>query len=206
MASVRSVLIVDDNSSLAYFSACNLRGQIEGLTVFIAGSCEEAAALAEEHHPCVLIADLRLPDGDGRTLIDELTDRYPDMFPILITATPLSADSHSDLFGVLTKPYDIDRLIDLVRDALNSGHWPHPPAGERSHSAELVQKATHYDFHRIQNRLSALLAGIRALRLELYAVAEDPTEVRRTIDEYTDRLCAIVKDAGETLKRGADNR
>ena len=133
-----------------------------------------------------------------------MTGRFPDIVPILITATPLAADSHTDLFGVLTKPYDIERLIDLVRDALNSGRSLHPPAGERFHGTEPALKSTHYDAHRIQNRLSALLAGMRALRLDLYAVAEDPAEVRRTIDEYTDRLCAIVKDAGETLKRGAD--
>jgi GTP1/Obg family GTP-binding protein len=60
-----------------------------------------------------------------------------------------------------------------------------------------------YDFHHVQNRLSGLLAGIRALRLELLAVADDPSAVRRIIEEYTDRLSAMVKEAAETLKRKA---
>jgi len=55
----------------------------------------------------------------------------------------------------------------------------------------------------VQNRLSALLGGIRALKLEMYAVAEEPPEIRRIMDEYSDRLSALVKDAAETLKRKA---
>jgi DNA-binding response OmpR family regulator len=200
------VLIVDDNANLAYFTAYSLRKAIEGLTVLTAGSCEECLVLADKHHPSVLIVDLKLPDGDGLGLISELKSRSPGAVPILATATPLPDDSNMELFGLLFKPYDPDDLINLVRRALNSGEpQSRLPSGE--HHLEAPERpAAEFDCHHVQNRLSGLLAGIRALRLELYAVANDPEEVKRTIDEYTDRLSAMVKDAAESIKRGVGRR
>lgn len=203
VAMVPTVLIVDDNTSLAYFTAFSLNQELEGLKVLTASSCEEALDMADEHHPFVFIVDLKLPDGNGLELIDNLKGRFPGMIPILVTATPLPVDINRELFGMLTKPYDPEALIDLVRSALNTGDsWAGRPAG-RHEQVETELPSTKYDFHHVQNRLSALLGGIRALRLELYAVADDPPEVRRIIDEYTDRLSAMVKDAAEALKRKA---
>jgi DNA-binding NtrC family response regulator len=201
------VLIVDDNANLAQLIAYSLRSAIDGLVVKTAGSCQDALILAKEHSPSVCIVDLKLPDGDGLDLIDELKRRFPRVVPILATATPLRGDSDRGLFGLLVKPYDPDDLIDLVRQALNSDHTPTRGsllAGHRPNETEAP--SGQYDFHHVQNRLSGVLAGIRALRLELLAVADDPSEVRRIVDEYTDRLTAMIKDAGEAVKRGAGSR
>ncbi|MBI5248182.1 MAG: response regulator [Desulfomonile tiedjei] len=198
-----SVLIVDDNASLAYFTAYSLKQEVEGLKVVTAGSCKEALVLADEHHPSVLIVDLKLPDGNGLKLIDDLKSRLPSTIPILVTATPLPADLNRELFGMLTKPYDPEALIDLVRRALKSGDSRDERDTGRYHRGETRLPSAQYDFHHVQNRLSGLLAGIRALRLELLAVADNPSEVRRIIDEYTDRLSAMAKEAAEALKKKA---
>ncbi len=115
----QSVLIVDDNTNLAHLTAYSLKSAIDGLIVLTAGSCQEALILAKEHRPSVFIVDLKLPDGDGLDLIDELKRRFPSVSPILVTATPWRWDFDSSLFGMLIKPYDPDSLIDLVRQALN---------------------------------------------------------------------------------------
>jgi DNA-binding NtrC family response regulator len=195
-----SVLIVDDNSGLAYFTAYSLKQELEGLTVVTADSCGEARSLANDQQPSVLIVDLELPDGNGLDLVCELKNEFPAIIPILITATPLSMDSHEDLFGVLIKPYDPETLIALVRRALKLGDSQNESPVEQ-HTVEKEILSPQCDFHHVQNRLSGLLAGIRALRLELQAVADDPSEVRRIIDEYSDRLSTMVKEASEALKR-----
>ena len=79
---------------------------------------------------------------------------------------------------MLTKPYDVGRLIHLVREALNMGESDGAP------SAEIWEERTEAPGHRanlhyVKNRLSGLMAGIRALRLELHAVADDASEVKR---------------------------
>ncbi len=194
---------MDDNASLAYFSAFALEQEIEGLKVITAGTCEEALVMVDEHKPSVFIADLKLPDGDGLELIAEVKGRFQKIIPILVSATSLPDERTDHLFGVLTKPYDPEALIDLTRRAIEHGDsWTGAPAG-RHGRRETKPARAQYDFHHVQNRLSGLLAGIRALRLELYAVADDPSEVRRIVDEYSDRLSAMVKDAAETLKRKA---
>jgi DNA-binding NtrC family response regulator len=193
-----TVLIVDDNASLAYFTGCNLKQEVEGLKIVVADSCREALLLAEKHRPSVLIVDLKLPDGNGLELIADLKGRLPSVIPILVTATVLPVDLNRDLFGMLIKPYDPEALIDLVRRALKSGDSP----GSGSHyEGGTWFPSNQYDFHHVQNRLSGLLTGIRALRLEVLAAADDPSEVLRIIDEYTDRLSAIVKETAEALKR-----
>ncbi len=198
---IPTILIVDDNASLAYFSAFTLEQEIRGLKVVTAGSCEEALGIVEKHHPSVFIVDLKLPDGSGLDLIDELRSRRPSMIPILVTATPLPADPDRNLFGMLKKPYDPEKLIELVRSGLKLGDSWHGGTIGLIHPVEAESPSTQYDFHLVQNRLSGLLGGIRALRLELHAVAEDPSEVLHIIDEYTDRLSAMVKEAAEALKR-----
>jgi two-component system NtrC family response regulator len=198
-----TALIVDDNASLAYFTAYSLRQEIPGLKVVIAGSCTEALTLARQHRPSVLIVDLKLPDGNGLDLISDLKRILERAAFIIVTATPVSDDLGKDLFGTLMKPYDPEALIGLVRQALVSGDSEGGTASENKRAGETGSLPKQNDFHNIQNRLSAVLVGIRALRLELLAVAEDPSEVRRTIDEYADRLSAMVKEAAEELKRKA---
>lgn len=198
---VPTALIVDDNASLAYFTACILKQEMEELTVLTAACCEEARVLADEHQPSVCIVDLKLPDGDGLEFIGELRQRIPGMAPILITASPLPGGPNREVFGLLVKPYDIETLTDLVRRALNPDDSGSGRAPSEHFRHEMGSSSAQYDFHHVQNRLSGLLAGIRALRLELHAVADDPSQVRQTIDEFTDRLSAMVKDAAETLKR-----
>lgn len=197
------VLIVDDNTSLTFFTAYSLKQHVADLQVVTAESCEEALIVAAEHLPSVSIVDLKLPDGSGLALIDELKKRVPGTIAILITATALPIGLNTDVFGILIKPYDPEVLVDLVRQALESGDSPGGRAVGRYPQGETGFPCIEYDFHHVQNRLSGLLAGIRALRLDLLAVADAPTEVRRTIDEYTDRLSAMVKEAAEALKRKA---
>ena len=73
--------------------------------------------------PDAIISDIRMPDIDGLTLMEQIVRDWPDLPVIIITA-------HSDLesavaayqggaFEYLPKPFDVDDAVDLVQRALD---------------------------------------------------------------------------------------
>lgn len=116
----RTLLIVDDNHALAD----NL-GEIladAGYLVRHAASC--AAALADKSPFCVALVDVRLPDGNGITLAEQLKERQPDSEVIFLTgfATLESATAavRSGAWAYLIKPCSPDELLLAVRQAVRS--------------------------------------------------------------------------------------
>ncbi len=61
--SCKRILIVDDNTTLAYFTARNLERDIKTLPCQIAASCADAREQIEEDSFSVMITDLNLSDG-----------------------------------------------------------------------------------------------------------------------------------------------
>lgn len=187
---------MDDNETLAFFTARNLQRDIEGLEVFTAKSCMEARAEAGKHYLSVVIADLKLVDGNGLDLIRELSERFPDLEAILISGEEPPPSGRADLFGYLAKPYEAETLVHMVRRAL---------AGEEAQQSSEVQEeptdCVGYDRHLVRNRLAGLLAGLRAFGADLRAELDDPEAIRATVDEYVDRLCASVTEVSNMLPK-----
>ncbi|MCA1959172.1 MAG: response regulator [Desulfomonile sp.] len=199
-----TVLIVDDNATLAYFSARNLQRDLPETLVLSATSCRQAWEIVDQHRPEVLVADLVLADGDGMELIREMSIRLPGLQAILITGEEPDPLTQNALFGFLVKPYEAEELAWLVRSALDSKTSVSTPAMGAILSAEHA-----YDRHHIRNRLAGLLAGLRAFGADLRANAENPQAVNATVDEYLDRLCSVVQEVSRMLpdsrKRGKDS-
>jgi two-component system response regulator GlrR len=71
-----------------------------------------------------IVLDLRLPDGDGLTLLTELRARCPDVPVIMLTAhgtidTAVEA-MRRGAFGFLTKPFNHHELLQRVRHAIEN--------------------------------------------------------------------------------------
>ncbi|MEJ2716881.1 MAG: response regulator [Deltaproteobacteria bacterium] len=200
----KTVLIVDDNDTLAFFTARNLQRDIEGLEVFTAKSCAEARAEAAKHNPSVVIADLKLMDGNGLDLVRELGERFPHLETILISGEEPPPLGRGDLFAFLAKPYEADTLVQMVRQAL-AGEAPQPPSEAQIETEDCVG----YDRHLVKNRLAGLLAGLRAFGADLRAEIDNPEAIKATVDEYVDRLCASVTEVSNMLPKcpaGRPNR
>ncbi|MFA7386340.1 MAG: sigma-54 dependent transcriptional regulator [Thiohalobacteraceae bacterium] len=117
-------LLVDDDQVFAPAVAEIVRQ--EGFDVAVAGTLEEARAIARTFHPAVLLVDLTLPDGSGLDLVREYSEVRSTKI-ILITGFA-SVDSAIEAlrmrtFDYLTKPLDLDHLRRLLmRVRLQAAH------------------------------------------------------------------------------------
>lgn len=156
----------------------------------------------KEHEFRAVISDLNLTDGNGLELVNEIMEELPDTPVILISGEAPPSELRPDLFGFLLKPYEAPALSELVRAALSKKKGSSTDAIEIDHESDSVD----YDIHAVRNQLCALLTGLRVFESVLRENAEHPEAVRRTIDQYIDRLCDHVhKISNELPKRGTKN-
>jgi DNA-binding NtrC family response regulator len=116
------VLVVDDDSNTR--EALATLATQEGFTTAVAGSVAEARVQLVRQRPDVVLMDLRLPDGSGMDLFEDLEDRS-SIETILITghasvetaveALRLGASDY------LTKPVNLQRLKTVLSRVPKSG-------------------------------------------------------------------------------------
>jgi len=119
-APLLSLLLVDDDTRTVRRLAQLLRD--DGFAVQTAVDLATARQLAAAARFDVALLDIRLPDGDGRTLANEFLRLYPVLQVIFVTIYPeLLARPVSDIASAcITKPIDypqlLRRLESLARD------------------------------------------------------------------------------------------
>jgi signal transduction histidine kinase len=115
-----SVLIVDDDEALAD----NLSEIVQMLDVktAIARDRRTALALATEHDFDVALIDVRLPDGDGLSLLEPLRARSPFVQSVMVTGDATVEGAIAAVrvaaFAYVLKPVSPPDLLDTVRRAL----------------------------------------------------------------------------------------
>jgi len=116
------VLIVDDDENTREALAAISRA--EGFTTAAAGSIAEARIQLVRQRPDVVMMDLRLPDGSGMDLFDDLEDRS-SIETILITGHA-SVETAVEALRMgasdyLTKPVNLQRLKQILARVPKSG-------------------------------------------------------------------------------------
>jgi len=116
------VLIVDDDANTR--EALAALASHEGFTVATAGSLAEARIQLVRQRPDVVLMDLKLPDGSGMDLFDDLEDRN-NIETILITGHA-SVESAIEALRLgasdyLTKPVNFQRLKAVLARVPKSG-------------------------------------------------------------------------------------
>ncbi|CCD89256.1 putative two-component transcriptional regulator, LuxR family [Bradyrhizobium sp. ORS 285] len=100
---MRSVLFVDDHPIYRDAVRRTLELEIEGLRVATAENCGAALALLADREVDLCLADYRLPDGDGLSLLKQVRARHPLIAVGLLCAdlSPALADGAAALGAVL---------------------------------------------------------------------------------------------------------
>jgi len=141
-----SVLIVDDEPSILEILEILLKD--EGMDVRKCTSGRNALALMREQPADVVISDIRMPDLSGVDLLREAKQFAPDTTFILITAfasteTAIEALQHG-AFDYLTKPFQMEEVRKVLRNALDRKQLKHDAAALKSEvEAQVGQKLFH---------------------------------------------------------------
>jgi len=114
-----NLLIVDDEASLRDF--LSIVFEEERWRVETAGSLAEARMAMAKHEPDIILCDLMLPDGSGIDLLREVKTATPSVAVVMITAHTSTKSAVEALkagaFDYIAKPFDIDELKIIVRNA-----------------------------------------------------------------------------------------
>ena len=126
-------LIVDDEPDIRELLEITL-GRME-VRPHTAPNLGEAQRLLSRHHFDLCLTDMRLPDGDGITLVSHVQECYPEL-PIAVITAYGSVESavaalKAGAFDFVSKPVDLHVLRGLVNTALKLSQR-YPPRERRS--------------------------------------------------------------------------
>ncbi|HKL49578.1 MAG TPA: sigma-54 dependent transcriptional regulator [Wenzhouxiangellaceae bacterium] len=115
-----SALIVDDEPDLRELLELTLSRM--GIDVDAAEDLADARTRLAENRYDFCLTDMRLPDGNGLSLIKQISRDYPDMPVAMITAYGKVEDAVTALkygaFDFVSKPVDLEALRNLVKTAI----------------------------------------------------------------------------------------
>src|SRR5215510_26342 len=120
---VLQILTVDDDPV-----TCELLCEVfarEGFEAAFANSGEAALASVEQQQPDLLLSDIRMKTRlDGLSLLEIVKREYPHIPVVLMTAfgsieTAVRAVKEG-AFDYISKPFNLDELVAIVRRALNN--------------------------------------------------------------------------------------
>lgn len=113
------VMVVDDDHELCQNMWDLLREQ--GYRVCIAGSRDDAAVRLKGRNFQVVLIDMKLPTGDGRSVLQQVRELCPEARTLLITgyrdemAQLVDEALKEGADGVCYKPFDIPRLLEMLQ-------------------------------------------------------------------------------------------
>jgi len=172
MSKLIRIMIVDDHAVIRTGLRMLIEQDPTMKVVAMAGTCEEAVELVKKEMPDLIILDLILGDGDGLSIIPELTRTNPRSKVLVLTGVQ-NSDSHRlairrGAMGIVLKEQAAESLLKAIRKVHEGEVWI-----ERSMMGSLLQN------------------------LDKPAV-ENPEE--RKIRSLTDREREVIGLVGEGLK------
>lgn len=114
-----NILIIDDEENLRKLLARVI--ELEGYTVFQAGTIKEGLKLLAKESVNVVISDVKLPDGNGVELAGKIKKEYASIEIIVLTAYGTIPDGvkaiKNGAFDYLTKGEHQEKIIPLLSKA-----------------------------------------------------------------------------------------
>ncbi|HEX8614729.1 MAG TPA: HD domain-containing phosphohydrolase [Telluria sp.] len=116
-----TVLCVDDEPNI--LSALRRLFRPEGYRVLVAESGAAGLAILEQEKVDLVISDMRMPEMDGARFLENVRQRWPGTLRLLLTgysdvSSILAAINRGEIYRYITKPWDDNDILLVVRHAL----------------------------------------------------------------------------------------
>src|SRR3990172_1138647 len=126
---MKPVWIIDDDRSIRWVLEKALARENIEFRSF--ASADEALQEIAKDMPQMVISDIRMPGRSGLELLQTLRDRYPHL-PIIIMTAYSDLESavsafQGGAFEYLSKPFDINHAVELIRRALDQSQRKNAP-------------------------------------------------------------------------------
>jgi CheY-like chemotaxis protein len=135
----KCVLVVEDNATVGGLLVALLRE--EGYRALRAWDGHEALRMARDRHPDLIVLDLSLPYRDGLEVLYELRGHEETKAaPIVVVSgntLQLSPEDRALVTDSVSKPFDIDRLMNVFRRALGDPELEVPEREYDAHDTHL---------------------------------------------------------------------
>jgi CheY-like chemotaxis protein len=117
-----TIFIMDDDLALQAVLEYALRNA--GYDVVIANDGQEGLEQLEKITPVLVISDIMMPNMDGVEAFHRIKERLQDNgIPVIIMTAlnrkPWFADLEAEGAVILQKPFEVDKLIDMIDITLN---------------------------------------------------------------------------------------
>jgi two-component system alkaline phosphatase synthesis response regulator PhoP len=119
----KKILIVEDDVLLV--KAISYEFEQENFEVFTAGNGEDGLAMAEQHLPDLILADINMPKMDGLAMLKALraTEWGKNMLVIMLTnysdeQRVLEALSQKAFYYLVKSDWDLSQIVAKVKEKL----------------------------------------------------------------------------------------
>ena len=119
---MNKILIVDDELNMRLVLSAMLKK--DGYEVASASDGREALQILKSSKIAAVVSDLKMPDIDGMELLSRISEKYPEVPVIMITAHGTVATAVEALkkgaLDYITKPFDLDELKNVISKAMKT--------------------------------------------------------------------------------------
>ena len=123
---MQNVLVVDDEKTLLMIMTGRFEDYKDRFNVYTAGNGKEAVKVLESEEIDLVVTDLKMPEMDGIELIAYMSNKYPSIPTIAVSAycTPEIQNKLKGLgaLRVMDKPVNLDLLAQSVLNGLEQAH------------------------------------------------------------------------------------
>ena len=197
-----NVWILDDDKSIRWVFEKALGKENISFKTF--SNTNEAINQFNHETPSVIVSDIRMPGESGLTFLNKVKSKFPEIPIIIMTAysdldTAVSAFKEG-AFEYISKPFDIDKVIEVIRQAMTESKEKKGGAEKNEVFPEIIGQAqSMQEVFRSIGRLSlssatVLLNGESGSGKELIAKAIHKNSQRKDKPFIAINTAAIPKD------------